>query len=608
MAKNAAAAAVYYETNALPKFQKDQTFQLMHNKSDLRRSLRFNTVSRRLGRQSTVHIQLIWAGFLIIVSNIFIRPLTAGHILNRDQHLTLEMSSQKDVENEGPKLQSRYYGRQDVYSHWRQRRATENVDEDSINLNLKDELNCTPRAVEQFPDNFLSHDFVTHGGVVFNILISIYMFFGLALVCDDYFVPSLIQLRDVLHISLDISGATFMAIGSSIPELFTSIIGVIVAKSDVGVGTIAGSAIFNILFIMGFCALVSSVNLVMSWWPVFRDSFAYMISILVLVFVLMDDRIYWYEALSMLFLYCLYIVMLLFNTTLEAKAKEVVNGVLGYYLVSSSEKQHLIDSQKLMSSYLSRDAVETSTELSDHKRGQLWKTTPARFEQTSLSNIEEEPNSDTDEVNFQSTLAFPPTLAQRIFWFLMLPLKLILYLTIPDSRRPSCHRFCVCTFILSIIWIAILSYVMVWMATVAGDALNIPDTVIGFTILATGTSIPDCLASYLVAKDGHADMAFANSVGSNIFDILVCLGLPWIIQAGINSGDGVLVHSHGLTYSILILLITVFLFFASLLISNWTLNRVHGYFFMGLYAIIIIIVCLYEMNYFGPLNPPPCPR
>lgn len=62
---------------------------------------------------------------------------------------------------------------------------------------------------------------------------------GLAIVCDDFFIPSLEAISDKLGLSADVAGATFMAAGSSAPELFTSVAGVVV-QTDVGVGTIVG--------------------------------------------------------------------------------------------------------------------------------------------------------------------------------------------------------------------------------------------------------------------------------------------------------------------------------------------------------------------------------
>ncbi|RXM97087.1 Sodium/potassium/calcium exchanger 3 [Acipenser ruthenus] len=52
----------------------------------------------------------------------------------------------------------------------------------------------------------------------------------------------------------------------------------------------------------------------------------------------------------------------------------------------------------------------------------------------------------------------------------------------------------------------------------------------GITFLAAGTSVPDCMASLIVARQGMGDMAVSNSIGSNVFDILIGLGLPWALQ------------------------------------------------------------------------------
>lgn len=53
----------------------------------------------------------------------------------------------------------------------------------------------------------------------------------------------------------------------------------------------------------------------------------------------------------------------------------------------------------------------------------------------------------------------------------------------------------------------------------------------GLTFLAAGTSIPEAVSSVIVTKQGHGAMGISNSIGSNTFDILLCLGLPWFIKA-----------------------------------------------------------------------------
>ena len=52
----------------------------------------------------------------------------------------------------------------------------------------------------------------------------------------------------------------------------------------------------------------------------------------------------------------------------------------------------------------------------------------------------------------------------------------------------------------------------------------------GVTVLAAGTSVPDAIGSLLVARDGQGDMAVSNAIGSNVFDILLGLGLPWTLS------------------------------------------------------------------------------
>jgi Ca2+/Na+ antiporter len=79
-----------------------------------------------------------------------------------------------------------------------------------------------------------------------------------------------------------------------------------------------------------------------------------------------------------------------------------------------------------------------------------------------------------------------------------------------------------------------------------GSTLGIPDTVMGLTFMAAGVSVPDALSSLAVVKEGYGDMAVSNAVGSNVFDILICLGLPWFIQTAIiKPGSHVNVYSKG---------------------------------------------------------------
>lgn len=101
---------------------------------------------------------------------------------------------------------------------------------------------CTPEAYLEFPQDLIGNKWRSRGLVVVHLAVVCYMFYSLALVCERYFMPSLEEFALRLHLSEDVAGATLMSAGSSAPELFTAILGVFVAKGDVGTGAIVGSA------------------------------------------------------------------------------------------------------------------------------------------------------------------------------------------------------------------------------------------------------------------------------------------------------------------------------------------------------------------------------
>ncbi|KAK2717292.1 sodium/potassium/calcium exchanger Nckx30C-like isoform X2 [Artemia franciscana] len=175
-----------------------------------------------------------------------------------------------------------------------------------------------------FPADFFTLEQRKQGAVIFHILGVIYMFIALAIVCDEFFVPSLEVIIERFGIPDDVAGATFMAAGGSAPELFTSVIGVFVSFDDVGIGTIVGSAVFNILFVIGMCALFSRTVLTLTWWPLFRDCTFYSIALVTLVGFFLDNYIYWWEALLLLGIYATYVTFMKFNATFERAVKRVI--------------------------------------------------------------------------------------------------------------------------------------------------------------------------------------------------------------------------------------------------------------------------------------------
>ena len=381
-----------------------------------------------------------------------------------------------------------------------------------------------------YPEVFFSFEQMRQGAVLLCLAGVVYMFAGLAIVCDDYFVPALELLSERLELSEDVAGATFMAAGGSAPELFTSFVAVFIAKSDVGFGTIVGSAVFNILFVIGFCAVATRhldpKGLPLTWWPLFRDSSFYSVALMLLAIFFRDHRIEWYESLSLLLLYGVYVLFMKFNNDARKRAW--------------------------------------------HWTGLNWNSLSAEIMKDDPSKDHEMQNkneggggggSEEEEEGEPWTPGYPEgSIKDKLVGVVLSPLNFALWLTVPNCQREEKKHLYVAGFLLSIVWIAIFSYFMVWWAEVSSRSLHMPSTVMGLTVLAAGTSVPDLITSVIVAKKGHGDMAVSSSIGSNMFDVTLGLPLPWFLWSVIHGGESVVVESSSLTASVIMLFIMYVLF------------------------------------------------
>ncbi|MBD3587690.1 calcium/sodium antiporter [Salinimonas sp. HHU 13199] len=81
-----------------------------------------------------------------------------------------------------------------------------------------------------------------------------------------------------------------------------------------------------------------------------------------------------------------------------------------------------------------------------------------------------------------------------------------------------------------LILLIISSRLLVWGAVEIASALGVSDLIIGLTIVALGTSLPELAASIIAAKKGEHDIAIGNVVGSNVFNILAVVGIAGVIE------------------------------------------------------------------------------
>jgi len=184
-----------------------------------------------------------------------------------------------------------------------------------------------------------------------------------------------------------------------------------------------------------------------------------------------------------------------------------------------------------------------------------------------------------------------------VWYIICLPLVFVLTFTIPDVQRPGMGKWCYVSFIISIIWIGGFSYFMVDWAEIVGKTFGIPSEIMGLTVLAAGTSVPDLLSSVIVARRGQGDMAVSSSVGSNIFDILVGLPLPWILYSAVNKGEKINVASEGLIRSLLILIVMLVLVVISIHCQGWKLTKTLGGFMFLFYILFLVQAILLALPF-----------
>lgn len=590
------------------------------------------------------------------------------------------------------------------------------------------DCDCYYNETAFYPQEIFTECQMKDGAVILHVFGMLYMFTALALICDEFFVPALEVIIDVLQISDDVAGATFMAAGGSAPEFFTSVIGVFISDSQVGVGTIIGSAVFNVLFVIGMCAVFSRELLTLTWWPLFRDVTFYSIGLAILIISFLDQKIVAYEGVI---LFCWYLCYCLFMKINEPTEKWV-RKMLTHCPCSgddSDEKNDNID-QSLKTIFHTDntnggkscgdcDAKKASSEsvdrngdtekngkddatvlipckdddclnskvtqfptlalcantldpvgnADDSRQGQerdmtddqasfndrvgelqrLQKIKPSarsnrsfskaslatlrehRFSRSALfinlppvnqtggaggnnnlntlvrkntnddlgaaeeaeEKVEEDKESEEEDSEEPLDLSWPDTARARLFYLILAPILFPLSFSTPDVRRPKWRMFFPITFVMSILWIAVFSYLMVWWTETLGRTIGLGSKpeIMGLTLIAAGTSVPDLITSVIVARKGLGDMAVSSSLGSNLFDICVGLPIPWLIAIAI--GKEILVDAQGMFCSVLMLFAMLIAIICIIALCKWRMTKLLGFsMFFSYFCYLAVALCM----------------
>lgn len=111
---------------------------------------------------------------------------------------------------------------------------------------------------------------------------------------------------------------------------------------------------------------------------------------------------------------------------------------------------------------------------------------------------------------------------------------------------------------------------------------DLAESLVGLTIVAVGTSLPELVTSTIAAKKGQNELALGNVIGSNIFNMLFVLGISATVNP-LTTGSQVLVDVF------VMLAVTVLLFIFSM---SGKLKRAHGFVLLGCYALYLVYLIL----------------
>ncbi len=227
-------------------------------------------------------------------------------------------------------------------------------------------------------------------------------------------------------------GLTIVAAGTSAPEMAVSVMAALDGNSDIALGNVVGSNIFNVLFILGVCALI--VPLVVAGQLIRLDVPVMIGASFLLILLCLDGNLVAWEGLLMLGIGVLYTV----------------------YIISASKKE------------------KNSVVLKEYRE-------EYGVDKKALRN------------NMGMSILFVVG---------------GLILLVVGSR-----------------W-------LVAGAVYIAHSLGVSDLVVGLTIIAAGTSLPEVATSVVASLRGERDIAVGNVVGSNIFNILFILGISAIVGKG----------------------------------------------------------------------------
>ncbi len=337
------------------------------------------------------------------------------------------------------------------------------------------------------------------------------------------------------NLSDGVRGATINAIASSMPEVFTSFFFLFVMKDaegfSGGIGTTAGSAIFNSMVIPAvvILAVVGAgivKNIKVSKKVMYRDGISLLTAEMIFIILVSGSQLDWYHGFLLMLVYVAYIVYMFWSMDKSKREEMLTESHISEddFAVESKESSFIL---ALITLDLERVFIGRN------------KITPAR--------------------------------AWSLLFFATAAIASVCYLLV-----------------LACEWIGADSYTVPFLGEFQG--LNIPVMFVALILASAASSFPDTIISIKDAQNGKYDDAISNALGSNIFDICFALGFPLfiftLIHGPIPMPDEMVALSSELRFLLWLLTLAVLFVF----VSTKTMGKSKGFLLLGLYFLFVLYV------------------
>ena len=374
--------------------------------------------------------------------------------------------------------------------------------------------------------------------VVLALLAMAYLVWALAIICDDYLMPALEDICELVKLSPEAAGATVLAFGSSSPEIFMNTFGAATGDQELSLSGLLGGAIISVGLIPAVCSyfVPGGGGIVLERPELLRDLLFLCVGFLA-VLVLKSQEAAEFGSVYMILMYPVYVAAVLYMNNSRRIGRGSSSSSTTTTSSSSSHSSSSVVSAGGLDEALMEggggsadegeemDAVRTNPMGS--ASGAVAAAVVANQPLDSAQDVASATCVDRFSDRCEPLRAPLDALFMRTFPVLGTATRGGTWLSCALSRRSAAWL----TFAISIVSVAALSLGVIELAEYASRAMGVSACIAGLTVLGVLLELPDTIACVALAKRGHGAAAVSASLGAQVMVSTIGIGLPCLVQA-----------------------------------------------------------------------------